>query len=135
MIGFIVVTHNRIGSEMVQAVEEILQGKSPLKSVSVSHGSAPGEVVKKVESALAELQNCHGVVILADLPGATPVNLCRRFLTVKNIEMVTGINLPILIKAASTNFTESPSEVARFLINYGKDNISRFPAENPSVDS
>lgn len=129
MVGFIIVTHNRIGTEMLKTVLEITKDKPGIISVETSNDAPFSETQQAIFDAITRLREYNGIVILTDLFGATPCNLCTEFLKENKVEMVTGCNLPMLIKAAATDFKESASDVARFLKEYGKDNIRTYPEE------
>ncbi len=129
MVGIIVVTHNAIGRSMVRTVEEILKQNSPLLIVEIDHQAPLLESQKKIRDGLEKFQTEDGIVILTDLFGATPSNLCKEYLINGKVEMVTGVNLPMLLKAATTNFKDSPAQVAQFLKNYGTDNIRVYSTD------
>ncbi|HEX5034141.1 MAG TPA: hypothetical protein VFW62_06640, partial [bacterium] len=59
--------------------------------------------------------------------GATPTNLCRNLLDQGRVAVVTGINLPMVLKAATSHFEKNPAEAAEFLKHYGSDNIRTYP--------
>ncbi len=129
MVGIVVVTHNAIGRTMVQTVEEILKQSSPLVIVEIEHQTSLLESQKKIHDALEKFHAEEGIVILTDLFGATPSNLCKEYLINGKVEMVTGMNLPMLLKAATTTFKDSPAQVAQFLKNYGTDNIRVYSTD------
>jgi len=123
MIGFIFVTHTEIANETKRAVEEIL--KEPCQIVCIGFdASRPCQETKdKIRRALDDMKEKSGVVLLTDLFGATPSNLCKDLCVPGKIEMVAGCNLPMLLKASTANFNKSLSEVVEFLRNYGCENI------------
>jgi len=129
MVGFIVVTHNQIGREMLNTVEQIIKDPTRICSVEISSEQAYSESQKIIQKGIQSFAEMEGVIILTDLFGATPSNLCKEFLDFGKVEMITGCNLPMLIKAATTEFKESPSQVAQFLKDYGKDNIRVYSTD------
>ncbi|MCE9625564.1 MAG: PTS fructose transporter subunit IIA [Deltaproteobacteria bacterium] len=127
MLGYVIVTHVGIGREMLKAVEEILKEKLPMAVVEVDSTRPPAEAHDRIEAAVAGFNDKEGVLILTDIFGATPTNLCRDMLTRGKVAVVTGINLPMVLKAATARFEKGASEAAEFLKNYGCDNIRTFP--------
>jgi PTS system mannose-specific IIA component len=129
MVGFLIVTHSRIGSEMLATVKEIIKDNPAIISVEIGTEETYLDSQKKIQKAIEGFKDREGVIIFTDLFGATPGNLCKEFLKNGKIEMITGCNLPMIIKAAITDFKESPSQVAQFLKNYGKDNIRVYSTD------
>lgn len=129
MIGFIVVTHPLIGPAMSATVQAILNEKPNFEIVEVGREISITEMQKRIAGAIRRFSEAKGVIILTDLFGATPSNLCKEFLEFGRVEMITGCNLPMLIKAAATEFKESPSQAAQFLKEYGKENIRVYSTD------
>lgn len=124
MIGFIILTHNQIGTEMLRSIEEFLDPKSPMVAIPVTHQDSKDTINEAIEGALQQMDSCHGIVLLVDLPGASPANFGKTFAQKENVAALYGVNLPILIKAANMIFEKSAQETARFLKDYGKESIS-----------
>lgn len=129
MVGFIIVTHNNIGKEILKTVEEIVKEKTNILAVGIEAGHEFSESQKRLHEAIDSFKDKEGVIILTDLFGATPSNLCKEYLINGKIEMITGCNLPVVLKAAITEFKESPSQIAQFLKNYGKENIRVYSTD------
>lgn len=129
MVGFIIVTHNEIGKEILDTVQEIIKEKPNIRSIEIRSQDPFVESQKLIQEAIRSLEGFDGIIILTDLFGATPSNLCKEFLQNGKVEMITGCNLPIALKAATTEFKDSPSQVAQFLKDYGKDNIRVYSTD------
>ncbi len=127
MLGYVIVTHVGIGREMVRAVEEILKEKIPMAVVEVDSKRPTAETHDRIAAAVASFANLEGVLILTDIFGATPTNLCRDLLSQGRVAAVTGLNLPMVLKAATMRFEKGPAEAAAFLNSYGRENIRTFP--------
>src|SRR5262245_51756040 len=127
MLGYVIVTHVGIGREMLKAVEEILKETIPMVVVEVDSQRPPAEAHDRIASAVAGFRDKDGVLILTDIFGATPTNLCRDLLSQGRVAAVTGANLPMILKAATARFEKNAAEAAEFLKNYGRDNIRTFP--------
>lgn len=127
MLGFVIVTHVGIGREMHRAVEEILKEKIPMAVIEVDSQRPPSEAHDRIEAAIAGFRDKEGVLILTDIFGATPTNLCRDLLAQGRVAVVTGVNLPMVLKAATARFDQNAAEAANFLKTYGCDNIRTYP--------
>lgn len=130
MLGFILVTHAGVGKRMIQAVEEILKEPVKIPCVEIDPDRPVAVFHEEIRKALDSLDDKSGVLILTDIFGATPSNLCRQFCQKGRVELLSGCNLPMLVKAATSPFSEGVSEVAKFLKNYGNENI-RICSEGP----
>lgn len=129
MIGFVVVTHRPIGGALLSTVESILKDKPNFRLIEVGSEGASIETQHRIGEAIRSFPHAQGVILLIDIFGATPSNLCKEFLEFGKVEMITGCNLPMLIKAATTDFKESPSQAAQFLKEYGKENIRVYSTD------
>lgn len=98
-VSILTITHGNIGSEIVASVESMLS-KLPLKckSLSVSDTCNPDELLKKAKILCKGLDDGDGVLVLTDIFGSTPSNICNKLYTMKNTHVITGINLPMLIR-------------------------------------
>ena len=110
---------------MVRAALSIVRENSPLVGVSLEHGEGVGEMRRKIQAAIQEVDRGRGVLLLSDMFGGTPSNLCLSFRSEGEIEVVTGGNLPMLIKLASWKDHPPLTEAASFIGNYGQKNIAR----------
>jgi len=123
MIGFVLVTHTHIGHQMVLAIEQILKEQTGLIGVNFDPDLSIEKNQDRIREAVDQFKDREGVIILADIFGATPCNLGRNLCIPGKIEMVTGCNLPIVLKAATGNFSGDVTKTVEFLREYGKENI------------
>ena len=113
MVGILIVTHNRIGEEMLKCAETMI-GKS-LKgviSIAIPADITPDELGRyadQIRGAIDELQQGDGVLILTDMPGATPSNLVQYFAAEQHVKIITGLNLSMLIRII--NYADQPLEL------------------------
>lgn len=123
MIGIVIVTHGDLGTELLRTAQEII-GKTPsVEAVSV-HASEPiDKARKKIEAALQRVNDGSGVLILTDLFGGTPSNLVLSYLEAGRLEVVTGVNLPMLMKLPSLREEGDLRALADHLAKYGQRNI------------
>lgn len=126
MIGIVVVTHGQLARELVAAAE-MITGEDILNATSVSIGwhDAPDDAQRAILTAVERVSGDEGAVILTDMFGGTPSNLALSLLSEGRVEVVTGVNLPMLIRLVSIREEEQvgPAEAARAALFQGKENI------------
>ncbi|MEE9495046.1 MAG: PTS fructose transporter subunit IIA [Desulfobacterales bacterium] len=125
MIGIVIVTHSQLGDALIEAAEFII-GKRPEALVSVSIDlNESAEVLRgKIAAGIKKVKSKDGVLILTDMFGGTPSNLSYSFLEEGQIEVISGVNLPILIQAANTRAKVDLTKLAVKLEAFGKKSIS-----------
>ena len=123
-IGVVLVTHYRLGEESLLALKQIVPEVPPFLSVAID----PDQTVDKMRSLIADaIKNAEqgaGVLILTDMFGGTPSNISLSFLEENVVAVVTGMNLPMLIKLATLRKELPLAELATFIKDYGRRNIS-----------
>jgi PTS system mannose-specific IIA component len=125
MVGIVIVTHSQLGDALIEAAEFIL-GSKPEATVAVSVDLKENaeKLRNKIDTAIKKVHQPKGVLILTDMFGGTPSNLSYSFLEEGKIEVISGVNLPILIKATNTRQGKELSELAASLETFGKRSIS-----------
>lgn len=125
MIGVLVVTHCQLGDALLEAAEFIL-GERPeaMAAVSIDIKENAEKLRNKIADGIKKLKSDDGVLILTDMFGGTPSNLSYAFLEEGRIEVISGVNLPILIRAANARKNQSLAELAVNLEAVGKKSIS-----------
>lgn len=125
MIGILIVSHRQLGDALIDCVEFIL-GEKPeaLTAISIDLRENAADLRAKIENGIRQVDKKHGVLILTDMFGGTPSNLSYAFLEEGRIEVISGVNLPIVIKALNLREKKDLSELAEFLENFGKKSIS-----------
>lgn len=125
MIGIVVVTHGQLARELVSAAEMIVGEIPNVIAVSIGWHESPDDAQREIEDAIAKADSGKGTVLLTDMFGGTPSNLSMMFLEKGRVEVVTGVNLPMLIRLASRREEEGDDllEVATEAAREGKDNI------------
>ena len=119
-----VISHARLGSELVGAAEFILGKIERVRTLSVEAGQDPNQIIKDLGRAVDELKAPDGVLILTDMFGGTPNNISLPFLEPGRVEVVTGVNLPMIIKAATSRKDITLPELASQVCRAGRDAIS-----------
>ena len=125
MIGIVVVTHSALGEALIEAAESVLGG--PLEAataVSVDLKYSAEELRRKIGAGIKTVDEGDGIIILTDMFGGTPSNLSLSFLEEGQIDVLTGVNLPVLIRAAQMRKDSDLSELAESVQAYGKRSIS-----------
>ncbi|HEX9910476.1 MAG TPA: PTS fructose transporter subunit IIA [Desulfatiglandales bacterium] len=97
MIGLLIVTHCDLGKELLNAAEFILGKIEAVDTIAITETSGTDLLRKKIEGKVGALDRGDGVLILTDMFGGTPSNLSLSFLKEGKIEVLTGVNLPMLI--------------------------------------
>jgi mannose PTS system EIIA component len=123
-IGIVIVTHYRLGEEFLQALRLIVPTAPEFRAVSIEPRQSVEEMRAAIAAALEAADHGDGVLVLTDMFGGTPSNISLSFLDERNVEVVTGLNLPMLIKLATFTEEKSLEELAVFIKQYGQRNIS-----------
>ncbi len=123
-IGVVIVTHYRLGDEFLQALRLIVPDAPEFRAVSIEPTQSVDEMRSQISAALDAADQGDGVLVLTDMFGGTPSNISLSFLDEHQVEVVTGLNLPMLIKLATLRETKSLEDLAAFIKQYGQRNIS-----------
>jgi mannose PTS system EIIA component len=123
-VGVVIVTHYRLGEEFLQALRLIVPDAPPFEAVSIDPKQSVEEMRRAIAQALAKVERGQGVLVLTDMFGGTPSNIALSFLAEHRVEVVTGVNLPMLIKLATLGEERSLEGLAAFIKSYGQRNIS-----------
>ncbi len=124
MIGVLITTHGNLGKELIQAAELIRGSLKGIISVSIDQTKGMEDLQKEISSAIRKLDRGKGVLILTDLFGGTPSNISLSFLKEGKVEVITGVNLPMLLKLPDIREGMSLKEFAQQIKDYGIKNIS-----------
>ena len=125
MIGLVIVTHSGLGEALIEAGESILEGPlGAVTAVSVDLRQSAEKMREKINTAIKAVDQGKGVLILTDMFGGTPSNLSLSFLEEGRIEVLTGVNLPVVIRAAKMRKVNNLNELAETLQAYGRKSIS-----------
>ena len=123
-VGVLIVTHYRLGEEFLQALRLILPEAPRWDAVSVDPSMPVEEVRGGIAAGLKAADQGEGVLILTDMFGGTPSNMSISFHDEHQVEVVTGMNLPMLIKLATLREEKELDELAAYIKAYGQRNIS-----------
>ncbi|QJT08033.1 PTS sugar transporter subunit IIA [Oceanidesulfovibrio marinus] len=109
--GVVVVTHAHYGASLIEAAEFILGKQQWCEFVSVDGTRAVEDTRNEIQVAVSSCDQGQGVIILTDMFGGTPTNLSLSLLGAQNLEVVTGVNLPMLLKVLGSRSKE-PADLA-----------------------
>jgi len=123
MIGVIVVTHGQLANELVNATTAIVGDLPQFVAVSIGGHDHPTGGREAIKEAIDRVQGPGGVLILTDMFGGTPSNLGLTFLEANRVEIITGVNLPMLIKLAHLQTSSDLLGVAREMREIGRNAI------------
>jgi mannose PTS system EIIA component len=125
MIGVVVVTHGQFAAELLNAAEMIVGDLPRFTAVSIGWHEDTDDAREEIAQAVAKVrqeENGPGVLILTDMFGGTPSNLAMTFLG-DDVEVITGVNLPMLIKLAGLKEKATLLEAAREMREHGRNAI------------
>lgn len=122
-LGLVVAAHCRVAQEMVKAAELILGPMEAARAVSMDPHTPVEDMVHALSEAIKEVDAGHGVIVLTDLFGGTPSNIALSFAGTR-VEVLSGFNLPMLIKFAEIRDTLSVRKAAEVLRDYGRRHVS-----------
>lgn len=123
MIGGIIVSHGKFGEELLNALTIILGEAANIEAISIGWYDNVEESKKKIALSLKRVDQKNGVVIFTDMFGGTPSNLSFGFLKEGQVEVVTGVNLPMLIKFVSLQRSNNLRDVAKKVVEQGKKSL------------
>jgi len=124
MIGVLVITHGNLGNELIKVAELIKGPQQGTLSISVDASRGLDDLRKEITASIRKVDSGSGVLVLTDLFGGTPSNVSLAFLKERKVEVVTGVNLPMLLKVPDVR--EKETDLAKFaaeIRDYGKKNI------------
>lgn len=126
MIGIVIVTHGQLGDVLVETAEIIFSEKpESITSVSINLSENVETLGKKIKTAIKSVDSHKGILILTDMFGGTPSNLSYTFLEEGRIEVISGVNLPVLLKAVNIRKKDMDlHQMAKTIEIYGKKSIS-----------
>ncbi len=122
-VAGVIVTHGHLAGELLAAAEMIVGPISYITAVSIGWHDDVDAARDEVQRAITRVSQGGGVLLLTDMFGGTPTNIASMFLEEGKVEVVTGVNLPMIIKLSSQSGTESLSEIAHRVCDLGRQGI------------
>ena len=129
MIGLVILTHGQMATACLHSADMIIGPVPACLALSIDRSCSVEVATRELAVAISEVgADGDGALILTDLFGGTPTNIAAEFLAESAVEILTGFNLPMLIKAASAREGKPLAELTDFLREYGQQSILR-PAD------
>ncbi|HWC77893.1 MAG TPA: PTS sugar transporter subunit IIA [Blastocatellia bacterium] len=123
MIGGVIVTHGQLANELVSAAEMIVGEIHHITAVSIGWHDDVDVAREEIERAIQRVDDGRGVLLVTDMFGGTPTNIAASFLGQASVEVVTGVNLPMVIKLAVQDENTKLDELARIVRDEGQHQI------------
>jgi PTS system mannose-specific IIA component len=123
MIGVVIVTHSALADEFLLATQQIVGSVEGIEPISIDPSDPIEEVEKRIKKGIKKVDMGIGVLVLTDMFGGTPSNISLSFQEKGKVEIVTGVNLPMLIKLSTMREEKTLEELATFIKLYGQKNI------------
>ncbi|MBE0577450.1 MAG: PTS sugar transporter [Desulfuromonadales bacterium] len=124
MIGVVVATHGNLGAELLVSTQMIIGPVRNARSVSINQDNSMEDIRDAIAAAIAEVgTDGNGVIIVTDMFGGTPANVSMTFLEPQAVEVLTGVNLPMLLKFFNSQESLGLDELAGILKSYGQQSI------------
>jgi len=123
LVGGVVVTHGNLATELVSAAETIVGDIHHVTAISIGWHDDTDTASEQIGKAIERVNQGAGVLVLTDMFGGTPTNLASTFLGRAPIEVVTGVNLPMILRLADQQPDETLAEIARRVRDQGKNTI------------
>ena len=130
MIGILLVTHGEIGQSLINCAAHILDSTpKSVESLSIKSNNDLSKYTYIISQKIQSLEKGNGVLIMTDIYGATPCNLLNKFIKKNKVEVVTGVNLPMLVKAISDR-KDNLNILIKDSIECAKKNIKKIWPNN-----
>lgn len=125
MVGFVIASHGHLAAELLATAEQIVGKLDQATSCSVEPGASIDDLRTAIKDAVRTVDTGEGVIVLADLIGGSPCTQSMALCREKRMEVLTGVNLPMLLKANSLRAsTGTLTELAHGLAEYGRKSIT-----------
>jgi mannose PTS system EIIA component len=124
MVGFVIVAHGDLPQEMIKTTELIVGGKlEGVSSVSITGIDQPERIRADIEKAIAQVETGDGVVVFTDMFGGTPSNIALSFLKDNKVEVISGVNLPMLVDLIYSRKERGLADLCQNLVDVGRSSI------------
>ncbi|MBL4691749.1 MAG: PTS sugar transporter subunit IIA [Magnetovibrio sp.] len=124
MIGIVLVTHGRLADELISAMEHVVGPQDGVGSICIGPDDDMEERRKQILDSIAKIDDGGGVILLTDMFGGTPSNLAISVIEKANVEVIAGVNLPMLIKLASVRSSDDLGGAANQAKDAGRKYIN-----------
>jgi PTS system mannose-specific IIA component len=123
MIGIIIAAHKKFGTEMLRAAEGVVGPMERVEAIEFNYDDSLEDSLLELENVIKRVDAGKGVLVFSDMFGGTPTNISLRLLKKGKLEIVAGVNLPMLLKAQAVRWEMTLPELTEFMREYGARNI------------
>jgi PTS system mannose-specific IIA component len=125
MVGIVVVTHGKLADELISVVKFVVSGNPNVKieGLSLDQGMEFETFTQNIKKAIKKVDEGDGILLVTDMFGGTPSNISLTFLENKRVEVISGVNLPMLLKLATLSSSVTLDEAVKIAEAAGRDNI------------
>lgn len=124
MIGVVIVAHGCLSEEIINTTAMIVGERMPgVTGVAVTGMENPEEIRRSIEDAIKQVDNGDGVVVFTDMFGGTPSNIALSFLKDNEVEVISGVNLPMLVDMVYSRSDRTLAALSRQLTEIGRSSI------------
>lgn len=123
MIGIVIVAHGNLAQAFLEVVRLVAGKVEGVRAVSLDYGQDPEESLRRVRRAVEEVDRGAGVLVLTDMFGGTPTNLALSLLEEGKVEVITGLNLPLLLHLVTSPREGNLGQLARSACAQGRQNL------------
>jgi PTS system mannose-specific IIA component len=124
MIGLLIISHCDLGKELLNAAKLIMGRLEAVEYISITQTTESSEMLKSISEKIKKLDSGQGVLVLTDMFGGTPSNLSLSFLEEKKVEVLTGVNLPMVVAAVQDRERLKLSELGEKAQQAGRKSIA-----------
>ncbi len=125
MIGVVVAAHGSLAQELVQTTGFIVGEQENVVALTVDPSRSVEEMKQAIKKAIKEVDTGDGILILTDMFGGTPANMSLSFLEEGKVEVITGVNLPMLIRLSQCRESMTLAEAAQSIVEYARKSINQ----------
>ncbi len=125
MIGVVVAAHGSLAQELVQTTSFIVGEQENIVALTVDPSTSVDEMQNAIKKAIKQVDDGDGILILTDMFGGTPANMSLSFLQEGEIEVITGVNLPMLIRLSQCRESMTLAEAAKSIVEYARKSINQ----------
>lgn len=123
MFGTLITTHGNLGDELIKSAELIKGPLEDIMHICIDQTKDVEDLKKEINNAIKKLDQGKGVLILTDLFGGTPSNISLSFMKEGKVEVLTGVNLPMMLKLSEAKEDMTLRDFAHLIKSYGEKNI------------
>jgi mannose PTS system EIIA component len=126
MVGKLILSHGNLANELLATASRIVGDTSGFSALSLSWEDGCDRAEERIRARIGELDRGAGVLILADMYGDTPCNAARRLIEPGRVELVSGVNLPLIVRlACNPGLPQDVAELADWAVTKGRKGVQR----------